>query len=71
MALIEATFVLSAEELAGDALPCACLTPAAADRLGVAEITLLVIRPDGHLGLRADREHVQALAAYHLRLQSA
>jgi hypothetical protein len=29
-----------------------------------------VIRPDGHIGLRADRKHVEALAAYHTRLVS-
>ena len=30
-------------------------------QLGIDEITLLVIRPDGHVGLRADRDHLEAL----------
>jgi hypothetical protein len=38
--------------------------------LGIRDIALLVIRPDGHIGLRADREHVEALEAYHTRLKS-
>jgi 2-polyprenyl-6-methoxyphenol hydroxylase-like FAD-dependent oxidoreductase len=37
---------------------------AAADQLGVNDITLLVIRPDGHVGLRADSNHVDALSHY-------
>ena len=35
-----------------------------ADDLGVGPITLFVVRPDGHVGVRADREHVQALVRY-------
>ena len=54
-----------------DQNPYARLTPAAADQLGIGEITLLVIRPDGHVGLRADRDHIEALAAYHTLLVSA
>jgi len=27
-------------------------------------MTLLVIRPDGYVGLRADHDHLKALAAY-------
>ncbi len=46
------------------------LAPAAADQLGIGEITLLVIRPDGHVGLRADRDHLEALAAYQAPLMS-
>ena len=45
----------------GDQNPGARLAPAAADQLGIGEITLLVIRPDGHVGLRADRDHIEAL----------
>lgn len=48
--LVEATIALTARDVA--------------DRLGVDAISLLIIRPDGHVGLRADREHVDALAAY-------
>jgi 2-polyprenyl-6-methoxyphenol hydroxylase-like FAD-dependent oxidoreductase len=37
------------------------LTP---DGAGVDEVTLLVVRPDGHIGLVADHDHITALAAY-------
>jgi 2-polyprenyl-6-methoxyphenol hydroxylase-like FAD-dependent oxidoreductase len=40
------------------------LEPAAADLLGVEGITLLVVRPDGYIGLRADRDHLSALERY-------
>jgi hypothetical protein len=46
------------------------LAPAAADQLGIDVITLLVIRPDGHVGLRADRNHIEALMAYRALLVS-
>jgi hypothetical protein len=40
-----------------------------ADReLGVTDRTLFLIRPDGHVGLRADRDHAAALTAYQQRL---
>lgn len=39
--------------------------------LGIATATLLVIRPDGHIGLRADGNHGAALAAYAKLLKSA
>ena len=45
-------------------LSATAVTSAGAAQLGIAEVTLLVVRPDGHVGLRADREHVAALAAY-------
>jgi hypothetical protein len=38
--------------------------------LGIGEVTLLVVRPDGHVGLRADRDHLKALAAYQALLVS-
>lgn len=60
--LVEATVVLTTR--GDDSQPHARLEPAAAAQLGVDEVTLLVIRPDGHVGLRADRDHVAALAAY-------
>ena len=66
--VIEATVVLTARS--DDQNPYARLTPAAAEQLGIGEITLLVIRPDGHVGLRADRDHIEALAAYHALLVS-
>jgi len=40
------------------------IEPAAADKLGVKGITLLVVRPDGYIGLRADRDHLSALERY-------
>ena len=66
--LLEATVVLTTgprEQTAG-----ARLAPAAAHRLGIAEVTLLVVRPDGHIGLRADRGHLAALEAYQTLLVS-
>jgi len=38
--------------------------PGAADLLGVEGITLLVVRLDGYIGLRADRDHLNALERY-------
>ncbi len=46
------------------------ITPTAAEQLGIGEITLLVIRPDGHIGLRSDRNHVEDIAAYQQLLVS-
>lgn len=40
------------------------LEPAAADLLGVEGTTLLAVRPDGFIGLRADRDHLIALEHY-------
>jgi hypothetical protein len=40
------------------------LEPAAADLLGVEGTTLLAVRPDGYIGLRADRDHLTALEQY-------
>ena len=64
--LIEATIVLTTQS--GDPIRWARLASAAAGPLGFDQITLLVIRPDGHVGLRADRNHLEALASYHARL---
>jgi 2-polyprenyl-6-methoxyphenol hydroxylase-like FAD-dependent oxidoreductase len=38
--------------------------PAAADLLGVQDITLFAVRPDGYIGLRSDRNHLKALERY-------
>ena len=46
------------------------LSATAANQLGVDNLTLLIIRPDGHVGLRADRNHADALAAYATLLKS-
>lgn len=61
-AVVEATVVLTTR--AGDRHGWGWLEPSAAERLGVGDATLLVVRPDGHVGVRADRDHVAALAAY-------
>mgnify|MGYP000455492626 CR=1 FL=1 len=46
------------------------LEPATADLLGVRDMVLLVIRADGHVGLRADRRHAESLSAYIALLRS-
>lgn len=61
-AFVEAVVVLTTR--AGDRHGWGWLEPSAAERLDVRDVTLLVVRPDGHVGLRADRDHVAALAAY-------
>ena len=40
------------------------LEPVGADLLGVQGITLLVVRPDGYVGLRSDGNHLSALEHY-------
>jgi 2-polyprenyl-6-methoxyphenol hydroxylase-like FAD-dependent oxidoreductase len=40
------------------------LEPVTADLRGVHDITLLVVRPDGYIGLRSDRDHLEALKRY-------
>jgi 2-polyprenyl-6-methoxyphenol hydroxylase-like FAD-dependent oxidoreductase len=60
--IIETVIALSANEKVADVE--AHLGPAAADRLGVGGIMLLVARADGHVGLRAEKNHAEALAAY-------
>ena len=42
----------------------AYLEPAAAALLGVGDMVLLVIRADGHVGLRAERRHAGTFSAY-------
>lgn len=48
----------------------AYLSPDTARQLGVNKIVLLVVRADGHVGLRADERHAQALSAYVDQLRS-
>lgn len=48
--------------------PIGSLESSAADLLGVDGTTLLAVRPDGYIGLRADRDHVSALERYHTLL---
>jgi hypothetical protein len=40
------------------------LDPAAASQLGMEGSILLAIRPDGYVGLRAERDHLSALERY-------
>jgi 2-polyprenyl-6-methoxyphenol hydroxylase-like FAD-dependent oxidoreductase len=40
------------------------LEPVGADRLGVRGTTLLVVRPDGYIGLRSEGDHLRALERY-------
>lgn len=44
------------------------MTPGGAARLGVRGTTLLVIRPDLYIGVRADADHAEALERYHERV---
>lgn len=66
--LIESTFALTTRP--DDRNAQVRLAPEAANQLGIGETTLLVVRPDGHVGLRADHSHVEALAAYKALLVS-
>lgn len=66
--IIEEIVVISAGS--DDQSPYARVTPTAAEQLGIGEITLLVIRPDGHIGLRSDRNHLDDLTAYQQLLVS-
>jgi 2-polyprenyl-6-methoxyphenol hydroxylase-like FAD-dependent oxidoreductase len=68
VSLIEETVVLTARS--DDQILCGRIAPAASDQLGIGEVTLLVVRPDGHVGLRANRDHLEALAAYQALLLS-
>ena len=61
---------LSSPRLAAGALRALAHHAVATDAAEPADVTLLVVRPDGHVGLRADREHPAALAAYQSRLRS-
>jgi 2-polyprenyl-6-methoxyphenol hydroxylase-like FAD-dependent oxidoreductase len=48
----------------------AYLEPETAEKLGIGNIMLLVVRADGHVGLRADSRHAETLAAYIALLRS-
>jgi 2-polyprenyl-6-methoxyphenol hydroxylase-like FAD-dependent oxidoreductase len=58
--VLEATVALAPTDGGGEGH----LEAAALKTLGVGGLTLLVIRPDGHVGLRADGAHLEALRAY-------
>jgi len=67
-ALLEATHVVAARDDAPQAWP--RLAPRDAERIASAgdAVVLLAVRPDGHVGLRAERDHAAALAAYASRV---
>jgi 2-polyprenyl-6-methoxyphenol hydroxylase-like FAD-dependent oxidoreductase len=46
------------------------LEPTTADRLGLHQITLLALRPDGYIGLRSDRDHLDQLERYRALIQT-
>jgi aspartate 1-decarboxylase len=48
-----------------------CLDAATAKLLGVDAITLLVVRPDNYIGLRADADHLAGLARYRALLHAS
>jgi hypothetical protein len=60
--------IIEAAVIVGSGLPAPGIdchvAPPMAERLGVGELTLLVVRADGHIGLRAERNHAEALSAY-------
>lgn len=60
--IIETLIALTANSDAPDVD--AYLEPDTAGRLGVEDIVLLVVRSDGHVGLRAQKRHAESLAAY-------
>ena len=67
-AIIEQVIVLTAN--AGVSGVHAYLAPDIAHALGVRGIVLVVVRADGHVGLRAEQGHAEALSAYIGRLQN-
>ncbi len=60
--LFDAAFALSTEP--GEAAALGRIDAEAAEQLGVGEATLLAVRPDGHVGLRADDSHAAELGRY-------
>jgi hypothetical protein len=60
--LFEALFTLATES--DSPAPIGQLASMEADLLGVKAITLLAVRPDGYIGLRSDKNHLQALKRY-------
>jgi hypothetical protein len=60
--LFDAAFTLAAQS--GLPAPIGQLGHVEANLLGVTAITLFAIRPDGHVGLRSDSDHLRALKRY-------
>lgn len=68
MTLLEATAVLFTSPDASRGYPWVAAT--AVDQLGIGALTLLVVRPDGHVGLRSDSDHLDRLANYQMLIAS-
>jgi 2-polyprenyl-6-methoxyphenol hydroxylase-like FAD-dependent oxidoreductase len=66
--LFEAAAALTADARVLDTI--GHFDPTAALQLGMEGSTLLAIRPDGYIGLRADRDHLAALERYSTFLQT-
>ena len=66
--IIEEVLLIAARS--DDQGPYASITPTAGEPLGIGEFTLLVIRPDGHVGVRSDGNPVDDLTAYQRLLMS-
>ncbi|WP_413990350.1 FAD-dependent monooxygenase [Labrys okinawensis] len=62
--ILETTVTLAAHSGSAVAGVDAHLKPEMAQRLGAGDITLLLVRPDGHVGLRAEEDHGAMLAGY-------
>jgi 2-polyprenyl-6-methoxyphenol hydroxylase-like FAD-dependent oxidoreductase len=60
--IFEATFALATHIGLSDEI--GNLPSGAAGLLGIEGITLLVVRPDGYIGLRSDRNHLAAIEGY-------
>jgi hypothetical protein len=66
--LFEAAVTLTASAAVPDSI--GHFDPTATSQLGMDGSTLLAIRPDGYVGLRADRDHLAALDRYSTFLQT-
>jgi hypothetical protein len=67
-AMFEAAVALTAGDRVSDSI--GQFDSTAAFQLGMEGSTLLAIRPDGYVGLRADKDHLVALGRYSSFLQS-
>jgi 2-polyprenyl-6-methoxyphenol hydroxylase-like FAD-dependent oxidoreductase len=66
--LFETAVALSS--CSGVAGPFGYLEPAEASHLGIEGSTLLAVRPDGYIGLRCDRDHLNTLERYAALIQT-
>jgi hypothetical protein len=66
--LIEAAFAFATRDGLPDQI--GRIAPEAAVMLGVEEVTLFAVRPDGYIGMRCDRDHASALERYSSLIQA-